>query len=182
MQVEHVAGVRLAARRAAQQQRHGAVRLSLLGEVVEDDQHMLALVHPVLPDGRAGVGRDVLVASRVRRRCRDDRGVLERAGLLQGSANGSDGRALLTNRDVNAAHLLLRVTAVPGALLVHDRVDSDSRLPGLAVADDQLPLATTDRDHRVNGLDPGLQWLIDALPIHHAGGLQLERHDAHQWA
>jgi hypothetical protein len=55
VQVEDVAGVGLAARRTAQQQRHGAVGLGLLGEVVEDDQHVLAVVHPVLADGRAGV-------------------------------------------------------------------------------------------------------------------------------
>ena len=55
VQVEDVTGVRLAARRAAQQQRHGAVRLGLLRQVVEDDEDVLALVHPVLADGRAGV-------------------------------------------------------------------------------------------------------------------------------
>jgi hypothetical protein len=42
VQVEHVAGVGLAARRAAQQQRHGAVGLGLLGQVVEDDEDVLA--------------------------------------------------------------------------------------------------------------------------------------------
>src|SRR4029453_15350790 len=101
--------------------------------------------------------------------------VLERARVLKGSANGGDGRALLTDRDIDAPHLLLRITAVPGALLIHDRVNGNSRLPGLAVADDQLPLPPTDRDHGVDGLDPGLQRLIDSLPIHHTGGLQLGR-------
>ena len=68
VQVEDVAGVGLATRRAAQQQRHGAVGLGLLGQVVEDDQDVLAVVHPVLADGRAGVGREVLEAGRVGRR------------------------------------------------------------------------------------------------------------------
>ena len=62
VQVEHVAGVGLAARRATQQQRHRAVGLGLLGQVVEDDQDVLARVHPVLADGRAGVGGEVLEA------------------------------------------------------------------------------------------------------------------------
>jgi hypothetical protein len=60
VQVEHVARVGLAARWAAQQQRHRAVGLGLLGQVVEHDQHVLGVVHPVLADGRAGVGREVL--------------------------------------------------------------------------------------------------------------------------
>ena len=35
-----------------EQQRHGAVGLGLLGQVVEDDEDVLAVVHPVLADGR----------------------------------------------------------------------------------------------------------------------------------
>src|SRR5665811_2012386 len=68
VQVEHIARVRLAPRRAAQQQGDRAIRLGLLGQVVEDDEHMLAVVHPVLADGRAGVGGEVLEARRVGRR------------------------------------------------------------------------------------------------------------------
>ena len=86
VQVEDVARVGLASRRAAQQQRHGAVGLGLLGQVVEDDQDVLAVVHPVLADGRAGVGGEVLEAGRVGRRGRDDGRVLHRAGVLERAA------------------------------------------------------------------------------------------------
>jgi hypothetical protein len=48
VQVEHVARIRLAARRAAQQQRHLAVRPCLLGQVVVDDERVLAAVAEVL--------------------------------------------------------------------------------------------------------------------------------------
>ena len=53
VQVEHVAGVGLAARRAAQQQRHLAVGLGLLGEVVVHDEGVLAVLHPVLARWRS---------------------------------------------------------------------------------------------------------------------------------
>ncbi len=43
MQVEHVAGIGLAARRAAQQQRHLAVGDGLLGEIVVEDDGVLPL-------------------------------------------------------------------------------------------------------------------------------------------
>ena len=105
VQVEHVAGVGLAARRAAQQQRDGAVGLGLLGQVVEDDQDVLAVIHPVLADGRAGVGRDVLVARRVGGLGHHDRGVLQRAGVLQRLAHLGDRGALLADRHVDAADL-----------------------------------------------------------------------------
>ena len=174
VQVEHVTRVGLTARRAAQQQRHGAVGLGLLGEVVEDDQHVLAVVHPVLADGRAGVGREVLEARAVRRRGGDDRRVLQRAGLLQGTAHRRDGGALLADGDVDAADLLRRVAGLPVLLLVDDRVDRDRGLAGRPVTDDQLALAAADRGHRVDRLDAGRQRLVHRLARHHAGRLELE--------
>ena len=174
MQVEDVTRVGLAARRPAQQQRDRPVRLGLLGQVVEDDQHVLALVHPVLADRGPGVGRDVLVAGRVRGGRGDDGGVLHRPGLFQGLLDPGDGRALLADRDVDAADLPGRVAGRPVVLLVDDRVDRDRRLTGLPVADDQLPLAPADRGHRVDGLDAGLQRLLDRLPLHHGGRLDLQ--------
>ncbi len=175
VQVEHVTGVGLATRRAAQQQRHGPVGLGLLGQVVEHDQHVLARVHPVLADGRAGVRSHVLVAGRVRGGGVHDRRVRQGAGLFEHAAQCGDGRALLTDRHVDAAHLLLRIAALPELALVDDGVHRDGGLAGLAVADDQLPLTATDRDHRVDGLDAGLQRLTHLLAVHHAGGLELQR-------
>src|SRR5690606_31405079 len=55
-------------------------------------------------------------------------------------------------------------------LLIDDRVDRDRRLPGAAVADDQLTLPPADRDHRVDRLDPRLERLLDRLPQHDPGG------------
>ena len=49
------------------------------------------------------------------------------------------------------------------------------RLAGLAVADDELALAAADGDHGVDGLDAGLQRLLDALALDHARGLELDR-------
>ena len=106
---------------------------------------------------------------------RDDGGVLERAAILECLAHAGDGRALLTDRDVHAAHLLLRVAGLPGLLLVQDGVDADGGLARLAVTDDELALAAADRGHGVDGLDAGLQGLADALALHDARGLDFER-------
>src|SRR5690606_7490700 len=85
-----------------------------------------------------------------------------------------DGRALLADRDVDAAHLLVDVAGLPVGLLVDDRVDQERRLAGLAVTDDELALAATDRDHGVDGLDAGLERLVHRLALHDAGRLELE--------
>ncbi len=59
MQVEDVAREGLAAGRAAQEQRHLAVGVGLLREVVVDAERVLALVEEVLAHRAAGVRRDV---------------------------------------------------------------------------------------------------------------------------
>ena len=133
VQVEDVAGVGLAAGRAAQQQRHLAVRLGLLRQVVVHDQRVLAVLHPVLAHRAAGVRGEVLERRGVGRGRRDDDRVVQRAVLGEDVDRVRDRRALLTDGDVDALHAL--------TLLVQDRVDADRRLAGLAVADDELALA-----------------------------------------
>ena len=98
---------------------------------------------------------------RVRRRGDDDDGVVHRAGGAQALDHLGDGRFLLADGDVDADDVL--------AALVDDRVDGDGRLARLAVADDQLALAAADGRHGVDGLDAGLQRLIDRLPAGDAG-------------
>ena len=174
MQVEDVTGVCFTSRRAAQQQGHSAVCFCLLRQVVEDDEDVLATVHPVLADSRTGVGCQVLEACCVRcGRCHDG-GVLQRAASLKGVADSCNGGCLLANSHVDASNLLLGVTGSPVVLLVQNGVDRDSGLTGLAVTNDQLTLTATDRNHRVDCLQTGLQRLVNRLTLGHAGSLQLQ--------
>ena len=137
VEVEDVARVGLAARRAAQQQRQLAVGLGLLGQVVVDDEGVLAVVHPVLAHGAAGVGGEVLERRRVGRRGDHHDRVVHGAVVLEGGHRLGDRRGLLADGDVDALHAQ--------AALVEDRVDGDAGLARLAVADDQLALAPADR-------------------------------------
>ena len=167
VQVEDVARERLAARRAAKQQRELPVGVGLLGQVVVDDERVLAVVEEVLAHGGAGerghpLDRRCLVCGRGH-----DRRVLHRAGLAEALVHLGDRRGLLADGDVDALHVLV--------VLVQDRVDGDRRLAGRAVADDQLALAAADVRHRVDRLDPGLERLLHRLALDHAGGLPLER-------
>ncbi len=65
----------------------------------------------------------------------------------------------------------MQITSWPFWLMIVSTM-SDG-LAGLAVADDQLALAAADGDHRVDGLDAGLQRLLDGLAVDHAGSLEL---------
>ena len=64
-------------------------------------------------------------------------------------------RALLPDRDIDAVELDLLVTRGVERLLVEDGVKRDGGLAGLAVADDQLALAASDRDQGVDRLQSG---------------------------
>ena len=167
MQVEDVARVRLAARRAAQQQRHLAVRVRVLREVVVDRERVLLVVEPVLGDRRARVRGQELDRRGLVGRRRHDHGVVERAVVVELLRDLDHGGHALPHRDVDALQVLV--------LVVDDRVDADRRLAGLAVADDQLALAAADVRHRVDRLDAGLHRLLHRLAVNHAGGLELRR-------
>src|ERR687891_2791068 len=135
---------------------------------------MQAFVHPVCAEGGSRIRRDVLERDGVCRRRVDDDGVVERAVVPQSLNHLGDGRRLLSDRDVDAAHLLLRITARPVVPLGDDCVDRDRRLPRLPVADDELALAAADRRHRVDRRDARLQRLLHRLPVDDVRRLHLE--------
>src|SRR5690606_7443305 len=108
----------------------------------------------------AGVGSDVLHGSRLGSRGGHDNGVFECAVLFELANDVGNGRSLLADSNVDAGDTL--------ALLGNDGVDGDGGLTGLAVANDQLALTTTHRDHGVDGLGTSLQRLRHRLTGNHA--------------
>ena len=178
VQVEDVAGIRLASRRAVQRQGHLAVGDGLLGQVVVDDEHVatqvlgarrlavLAGVDEVLAHRGAGHRRDVLQRGGIGRGGGHDDRVFHGAVLLEGLHHVGHRGGLLAHGDVDADHVL--------ALLVDDRVDGDGGLARLAVADDELALAAADGDHRVDGDDARLHGLVHRLAVDDAGSLELD--------
>ncbi len=162
VQVKHIAGVGLSTSRAPQQQRHLPVGPSVLGKVVIDHQHVLALGHEILGHSAAGIGCDKLEGRRIRRSGVDHNGVLHPAGFLQDSDHLGYLALLLPDGDVNADEV--------AALLVDDSIQGYGGLAGGTVADDQFPLAPTDGNHGVDGLDAGLHRRVHRLPHHHVGG------------
>ena len=166
VEVEHVAGVGLASRRPAQQQRELPVGDRLLGEVVVDDEGVHPVVAEVLAHGAAGVGGEELERRRVRGVGGHDDGVVHRPVLLQLLDHLGHGGLLLADGHVDAEDV--------GVLLVDDGVDGDGGLAGLAVADDQLALAAADGHQGVEGLEAGLHRLVDRLAEDDARGLHLD--------
>src|SRR5207248_11574946 len=90
----------------------------------------------------------------------DEERLVHRSVLFERRRDAGDRGCGLADRDVDAEEVF--------ALLVDDRVQQDRRFSGEAVADDQLALASADRDHRVDGLDAGLHGAVDSLARDHA--------------
>ena len=157
VQIEDVAGIRLTARRPAQEQRDFAIGLRVLGEVVVDEQRVTSAVAEVLAHRARRIWADIEERRGIGCAGRDDDGVLHRAGVLERAHDLGDRRLLLPDRAVDADDVL--------ALLVDDRVDRDGGLARLPVADDQLALASPDRHHRVDRLEPRLHRLLDRTPV-----------------
>ena len=109
MQIEHVARIGFAARRAAQQQRHLAIGDGLLGKIVIDDHRVHAVVAEIFAHGAAGERRQELHRRRIGRGRRDDDGIFERAVFLQHLDELRHRRALLSDRDIDAIELDLLV-------------------------------------------------------------------------
>ena len=145
MEVEDVTGVGLTTWGTPKEQRHLTVSHGLLGQIVEDDESVHAVVTEVLTDGAAGVGGQELERGGVGGSGSDDDGVLHAVSRLEQAHDVGNGGSLLSNGDVDAVEGLGVVTSLEDSLLVDDGVDSDGGLAGLSVTNDQLTLATADR-------------------------------------
>src|SRR5262245_26940897 len=168
VEVEDVAGIRLAAGRPPEEERDLAVGPRVFREVVVDDERVALLrVAHLFADRRAGIRGDELERGGVVGRGGNHARVLHRPVLGQRVDDVGDRRRLLADRDVDADDAR--------ALLVDDRVDRQRRLAGLAVAEDQLALAAADRDHRVDGLPSRLEGLLDRLALDDVLRLALDR-------
>lgn len=116
----------------------------LLGQVVVDDQGVLAVVSEPLSHGATGERSKVLERGSLRGGGGNNDGVLESVVLLKGLDELGDGRSLLANGDVDTVELLLLVGTVVPLLLVEDGVDGNGGLSGLSVTDNELSLSSAD--------------------------------------
>ena len=173
MEVEDITGVGLTTRRASEQQRHLAVGNSLLGEIVVDDESVLAVVTEELTNGAAGVRGQELERSGLGGSSSDDDGIIHGLLLLENTHDVGNSGALLADSGVDAVELLGGVALVEVLLLVDDRVNGNGGLASLTIANDQLTLASANRHKSIDALEAGLHGLVDRLTRDNARSLEL---------
>ena len=127
---------------------------------------VFAVVDEVLTHSSTSHRSDVLQRSRVGGGGGDDNRLVHNAVLLEGLHDAGNRRGLLANSDIDADHVVV--------FLVDNGIDRNSSLAGLAVANDELALATADRNHRVNSDDTGLHGLMHGLAADNARSLELD--------
>ena len=174
VQIKDVARIRFASGRPLQDERDLAISDGVLRQIVINDERIHAVIHEPLAHGRAGERREILVRRAIGSRRGNDRRVGHRAFLFQNGEGARDIGIFLTDRDVNAIErpIILQLPVLRRLVqtrLADDGVDRDRRFAGRAIADDQLALAATDRNHRVDRHDAGLHRLADALALDDAG-------------
>ena len=127
----------------------------MFGKVVIDHEGVAPRIHKLLTYGTASVGSDVLKCRWFRCRRRYHYSVVESPVLIQCGNDLTHLGALLPDGDIDAYQVFV--------LLVDDCVYGDGRLACLPVTDYQLSLTPSNGDHRVDGLDTGLNRRVNVL-------------------
>src|SRR5664279_1842028 len=130
----------------------------MMSEIVVDNQDIPSLFHEVFCNACCRIRRDVDEAGRIIAFYDHHNGVVHRTLLVEVSHYFSHSGRALPNRTIDAHHIL--------SALVEDRVDGDGSLAGLAIAENQFALATTDGNECVDRLQPGLQRNAHRHAIH----------------
>src|SRR5581483_2604631 len=169
VEVEHISGISLAPRRPAQQQRDFAIRRRMLRQIIVDAECMPLAVAEILAHGARRVRGDVLHWRGFGSRSRDDDRVLHRAIIFEYLYHLRYRGPLLANGAVNTDQV--------AAFVVDDGVERNSRLPCLAVADDQFALTSADRNHAIDRLETCCHWLPHGLAVDNAGRQALQRNE-----
>src|SRR3954463_1117220 len=118
---------------------------------------MLPVITEILAHRTGSVRRNVLHRRGLRGGRSDDDGVVHCPSIAKDFDDLRDRRTLLADSVVNANEVV--------ALVIDDGVDGYGGLASLAVADDQLALSAADRDHAVDGFQPGRHRFSHRLAI-----------------
>src|SRR6516162_2866155 len=135
---------------------------------------MHTVIAEIFAHAATGIGRNILQRCRLRGGGGYDDRVVESTVILQSLDDLGHGRALLTDRDIDAIELARFVGAGVHLFLIEYGVYDQRGLAGLAVADDQLALPAPDRDERVDSLEPGLHRLVHRTARHNPRRLDLD--------
>ena len=140
----------------------------MLRKIVKNNQSIHAVIHKPLTHRTPRKRREILRSGRVRGVGRNNNRVGQCPRLLQHRQSACETGVLLPNRHVDRVHWteslipqLFRKLIDPS--LIDNRVDRHGCFSRRTIPNDQLPLSSPDRNHRIDRQNPRLQRLIDRL-------------------
>merc|ERR1719334_1919097 len=161
--VEDITGVGFTAWWTSQQEGHLSVGNSLLGQVVEDDDSVHAMISEVFSHSNTRVRSKILQGSSIGSSGRHDSCVFHSISICKPFDNLGNSGSLLSNSNVDAVHFLLGISSIVESLLVDNSIDGNSSFSSLSVSNDQFTLSTANWHKGVDGLDTSLHRLADRL-------------------
>ena len=159
MQIKDVAGVGLAARRTAQQQRQFTVGAGVAGEIIVDHQAVAPLAHPVFANGTAGVGGEIFHSGQCAALAHHHGGIFQRTIVAQQLEDIDRRGAFLPHHHIDTDHIF--------AALVDDCVQRDAGAPQAFVTNNQLALTPANGQQAVDQADAGIERPLDEVAFDH---------------
>ena len=157
MQIEYVARICFTSRRTAEQKGHRTISYGVLGEVIIYNEDVFALVHEIFTDSYTGVRCKILHRGSFGCAGMYDNGIIHRTCRFQAFIYADNVRIFLSDGYINTNNIL--------SFLVQNGIDSNGSFTGTAVTDDKFTLSASDRNHRVDTFQTGLQRYADRLSV-----------------
>jgi hypothetical protein len=146
----------------------------LFGEIIVHDQSVSGVVSEPLAHGASRVWSKVLKWGGVGSGGNDDDAVFQAIGFLEDVDELGNGGLFLADGDVDAVKFFAFVTFFVEPPLVQNSIQSDGGFTGLSISNDQLSLASTNWDQRVNSFPTRLHWLVDGFSGNNTWGFDVD--------
>ena len=145
MQVENVTWVCFTPWWSAEKQGKCTISSGMLGQVIINNEDILALLHPLFTNCTTRIWCDVLQWCKFGCCCCNNNCIIHGSEGFQCVYNRRYCRLFLTNCNIDTKDIL--------SFLIDNRIKSNGCLTSLSVTDNQLTLTTANRDHGVNRLN-----------------------------
>jgi hypothetical protein len=166
MEVEDIARVCFTSWWSFEQERHLSICNGVLGEVVVDDECVFAVIEEVFSEGATDVWCDILENCRGTDRCVDHDRIVHCALVSEILDETCDLGFFLANRNIDTCDVL--------SFLCENCIDRNGCFSCLSITDDELSLPSSDRDHRIDCFDTGLERYCDRLSRNHTRSYSLD--------
>ena len=172
MQIKNISRIRFPSGRTPQYQGDLPVSYGLFRKIIVYDQSMSSAIPEILSDSSSGEWGVVTHGGRIRSIGSNDDTIFQGTFFTQGIHQSSHRRSFLSDSDINAVH---RIPIRKIRFLIENRIYGNGCLSRLPVSDNQFPLSSSDRNHRIDSFNTRLQRFFYRLTENHPRRFPVQR-------